>query len=81
MPKSRSVSGSAFGGTINIDTNYAQELVDFWTQKYERVKEELDRIKVRVPRNPTPKVVLCIPRPLAPPSPGHLRYCLFATLE
>ena len=50
MSKSRSVSRSVTGGTITIDASYAQELVEFWTGKYEQVKEELDQIKVRVPR-------------------------------
>jgi len=50
MSKSRSVSGSVTGGTISIDASYAQELVEFWTGKYEQVKEELDQMKVCVPR-------------------------------
>jgi len=50
MSKSRSVSRSVTGGTISIDASYAQELVEFWTGKYEQVKEELDQIKVRVLR-------------------------------
>jgi hypothetical protein len=50
MSKSRSVSRSVPGGSISVDASYAQELVEFWTKKYEQVKEELDQIKVRVPR-------------------------------
>ena len=37
-------------GTISIDASYAQELLDFWMQKYEQVKGELDYVKVRVLR-------------------------------
>ena len=47
MSKSRSVSKSVNGSTISIDASYAQELVEFWTGKYEEVKEELNQIKVR----------------------------------
>lgn len=50
MFKSRSASRSVTGGTISIDASYAQELVEFWTGKYEQVKEELDQMKVCVPR-------------------------------
>jgi predicted nucleotidyltransferase len=50
MSKSRSVSRSVSSRTISVDASYAQELVEFWTQKYERVKEELDEVKARVPR-------------------------------
>ena len=48
MFKSRSVSRSASGGTVSIDASYAQDLLDFWMQKYEQVKGELDHVKVRV---------------------------------
>ena len=51
MFKSRSASRSVTGGTISIDASYAQELVEFWTGKYEQVKEELDQMKVCVPRH------------------------------
>ena len=50
MSKPRSVNRSVADRTISIDASYAQELVEFWTGKYEQVKEELDQIKVRVPR-------------------------------
>ena len=50
MSKSRSVSRSTSSGTISVDASYAQELVEFWTQKYEQIREELDQIRVRVLR-------------------------------
>lgn len=50
MSESRSVSRSVSCGTISIDASYAQELLDFWTKKYEQVKGELDQIKVGILR-------------------------------
>ena len=50
MSQSRSISRSVSGGTISIDASYAQELLQFWIQKYEQAKGELDQIKVRVLR-------------------------------
>jgi len=50
MSKSRGISKPVRCGTIRVDASYAEELVEFWTQKYEQVKEELDQIKVYGPR-------------------------------
>lgn len=50
MSQSRSVSRSVSGGTVSVDAGYAQDLLDFWVQKYEQVKRELDYIKVRMLR-------------------------------
>lgn len=58
MSKSRSVSRSVPAErTISVDPIYAQELIEFWMQKYEQVKEELDYTRVRVPRNGLKTVV------------------------
>ena len=57
MSKSRSVSRSTSSGTISVDASYAQELVEFWTQKYEQVREELDQIRVREFSDATLKTV------------------------
>jgi len=61
MSKSSSVSRSVAGGTISVDASYAQELVEFWIDKYERVKGELDQTKVRVPPDATLKTAEYIP--------------------
>ncbi|KAF9793156.1 hypothetical protein BJ322DRAFT_1016751 [Thelephora terrestris] len=47
MSKSRSNSRQVSEGTITVDARYGQELVEFWTQKYERAQEELNKVRLR----------------------------------
>ena len=83
MSKLRSVSRPVLSGTISVDASYAQELVEFWTQKYERVKEELNQVKVRVPQCNSEDcwcisltVAATFTRTLPLPLPHHLRQAL-----